>query len=123
MSSIDRPLSGGPLRFTLSEERAHAVDSDLLGQHRRNARTLVKEDGLRVTLVAVAPGGEIPSHQADGPISVQVLEGDIRLQALGEEHVMEAGTLLTLPTGVRHGVSSDRGGVFLLTVCRSHTAG
>lgn len=123
MSSIDRPLSGSALRFTLREEGTHAVDPDLLAQHGRNARTLVKEDGLRITVVAVGPGGEIPEHQADGPISVQVLEGSIRFRALEEEHLLEAGTLLSLPTGIRHGVSSDAGGVFLLTVCRPNAAG
>ena len=56
MSSINRPLSGGTLRFTLDEETTRARDADVLARHGRNARTLVKEDGLRVTVVAVAPG-------------------------------------------------------------------
>jgi len=123
MSSINRPLSGGTLRFTLDEETAQARDTELLARHGRNARTLVKEDGLRVTVVAVAAGGEIPEHQAAGPISVQVLDGSIRFTAQGDEHVLEAGTLLTLPAGVRHSVSSDAGGVFILTVCHLNAAG
>lgn len=122
MSSIDRPLSGRTLRFTLDKENAQARDPDLLARHGRNARTLVKEDGLRVTVVAVAAGGEIPEHQADDPISVQVLDGSIRFTAQGDEHLLEAGTLLTLPAGVRHSVSSDGGGVFLLTVCHPNAA-
>lgn len=123
MSSIDRPLSGHTLRFTLDGETVQARDPDLLARHGRNARTLVKEEGLRVTVVAVAAGGEIPEHQADGPISVQVLDGSIRFTAQGDEHLLEAGTLLTLPAGVRHGVSSAGGGVFLLTVCHPNAAG
>ena len=123
MSSIDRALSGDTLRFTLTEECAEARDPDLLARHGRNARTLVKEDGLRVTVVAVAAGGEIPEHQAEGPISVQVVEGSIRLRTPRDEHLMGVGALLTLPARVRHGVSSDGGGVFLLTVCHPVAAG
>ncbi len=123
MSSIDRPLSGGALLFTLSEEGAHVREPDLLARHGRNARTLVKENGLRVTLVAVAPGGEILEHHADGPISVHVLDGSIRFRAQDNEHLMEAGALLTLPAGIRHAVSSDEGGLFLLTVCQPTAAG
>lgn len=116
MSSIDRPLSGPVLRFRLSEEREHTDDAVLLARHGRNARTLVKAGPLRVTLVVVAAGGKIAAHGSDGPISVHVLEGDIRFRAAGTEHALAPGDLLVVDGGVEHGVESSRGGTFLLTV-------
>lgn len=118
MSSLDRPMSGPVLVFDLDQERAVADDPELLSRNGRNARALAKEEGLRVTVVSVAGGGVIAEHQADGPISVQVLSGSIRFRAAGAEHVLRPGSLLTLAEGVRHSVTSEEGGSFLLTVCR-----
>jgi quercetin dioxygenase-like cupin family protein len=119
MSSIDRPLSGAALRFRLAEERALTNDRELLERNGRNARTLVKEGPLRVTLVVVKAGGRIAPHHAEGPISVQVLDGGIRFRAAGQEHVLGVGDLLVVDDGVEHAVESEAGGTFLLTVVQS----
>jgi quercetin dioxygenase-like cupin family protein len=116
MSSIDRPLSGAALRFTLSEERARVDDPELLKRNGRNARTLVKEGPLRVTLVKVAAGGRIAPHLTDGPITIHVLDGEIRFRAADKEHALGAGDLLVVDGGVEHSVESAAGGTFLLTV-------
>jgi len=116
MSSIDRPLSGEALRFTLAEERARVNDPELLKRNGRNARTLVKEGPLRVTVVMVGAGGRIAPHLTDGPITVQVLDGEIRFRAAGKEHALGAGDLLVVDGGVEHSVESAAGGTFLLTV-------
>ncbi len=55
-------------------------------------------------------------HEADGPITIQVLEGSIVLHAGGETHALGTGALMALDSGVRHDVSSEDGGFFLLTV-------
>lgn len=116
MSSLDRSLSGDVLRFRLAEEQASVADPLLLERHGRNARTLVKAGPLRVTLVMVRPGGHIAAHRADGPITVQVLEGDVRFRAAGQEHRLNPGDLLVVEARVEHEVASDVGGTFLLTV-------
>jgi quercetin dioxygenase-like cupin family protein len=121
MSSIDRPLSGDLLRFDLEDERRRVNDSERLERHGRNARTLIKEGPLRVTLVMVRKGGEIAAHHAAGPITVHVLEGDIRFRAAGQEHRLTRGDLLAVAAGLKHDVTSDGGGTFLLTV--GHPAG
>ena len=116
MSSIDRPLSGAVLRFHLGEERDRVNDPALLERHGRNARTLLKEGPLRVTLVMVRAGGRIAAHRSDGPVTVHVLDGDIRFRASGQEHRLAAGDLLVAEAGLEHDVASDAGGTFLLTV-------
>jgi quercetin dioxygenase-like cupin family protein len=113
---MDRPSSGDVLRFHLSDERAKAADASTLAQYGRSSRTLVKEGPLRVVLVVVAPGGEIAPHHAGGPITVQVLEGDLRFRAGESEHELASGDMLVVGAGVEHAVRSEGGGAFLLTV-------
>jgi len=116
MPSIDRPLSGDVLRFHLGKERGRVNDPVLLERHGRNARTLLKEGPLRVTLVMVRAGGHIAAHRTGGPITVHVLDGDIEFRAAGQEHRLAAGDLLVVDAGLEHDVASEAGGTFLLTV-------
>jgi quercetin dioxygenase-like cupin family protein len=111
-----RPLAGDVLRFHLEEERKRVNDPALLERHGRNARTLLKEGPLRVTLVMVRAGGNIAAHRVGGPITAQVLKGDIEFRVGGREHRLAAGDLLVVNAGVEHEVGSDGGGTFLLTV-------
>jgi len=116
MPSIERPLSGPVLTFRLEEERAHVTDPAILGRSGRNARTLIKEGPLRVTLVVLGPGGSIPAHRADGPITVQPLEGRLRFWVGDEEHELGPGDILSAAAGVEHSVASEAGATFLLTI-------
>ena len=115
MPSIDRPLHAPELVLGLEEETAALREADTWLRAGRSARTLVKAGPLRVTLVAVAPAGSIAPHHAEGPITVQVLEGEVLFRAGGREHPLRVGDLLALEAGVRHSVESRTGGVFLLT--------
>ena len=116
MTSIDRPLSADVLIFHLNEERATASDPAILARSGRNARTLLKDGALRVTLIVLAPGGVIREHHATGPITVHVLEGGLRFTESGVAHDLAAGDLLSLGAGIRHDVASDAGATFLLTI-------
>jgi quercetin dioxygenase-like cupin family protein len=111
------------LRFSLDEERRRIADPDLLARNGRNARTLLKEASMRVTLIELAAGGEIPYHHAAGPITVQPLEGVIRFRVGDDEHELGPGTLLSVPAGVTHAVSSADGATFLLTVSQDPSIG
>ena len=116
MPSIQRPLSGDIMVFDLGEERERTGDDATVRKHGRSARTLLKSGPLRVTLVVLGPGGELAEHSADGPITVQPLEGVILFSAAGEVHELNAGQMLSAGAGVRHSVSSQDGAAFLLTV-------
>ena len=123
MSSLNRELSADVLVLRLDDERAACADRTILERNGRNARTLVKQGELRVTLVTVSAGGAIPEHRADGPISVQVLSGSVCFRVRDDERQLEPGTLLTLAGGQDHSVTSDEGGSFLLTVCHPTPVG
>lgn len=115
MSSLDRTLDGEALSLDLAralqEIRALLPDS-----HGRAARTLLKSGPLRVTLIHLAPGGMLPEHAAAGPITVQPLEGALRLTLDGSVHEAAPGTILAVGAHVRHAVTSEHGVSFLLTV-------
>ena len=116
MPSIRRPLSGDVLVFDLDEERQRTVDPTTEQRGGPRARTLLKDGPLRVTMIVLGPHGEIAEHKAEGPITVQPLEGTIRFTVSGGEHDLRPGQLLSVGAGVRHAVSSEAGGTFLLTV-------
>ncbi len=116
MPSIQRPLSGDPLRFRLEEERERMVRTGIDLEQGRTARTLVKDGPLRVTLIVLGPGGELREHSAPGPITVHALEGRLRFTTGGDDHDLVPGDLLALGADVAHSVASEEGGAFLLTM-------
>jgi quercetin dioxygenase-like cupin family protein len=122
MSSMHRTIKGEVLvRHLTQDERM--VDPVLLAEHGRSARTLVKEGPLRLTIIGIAPGGDLPAHSTDGPVTVHMLEGEVVFQALGGPYPLRMGDLLVLAPGVEHSARSATGGLFLLTVVHAPSAG
>jgi quercetin dioxygenase-like cupin family protein len=113
--SIEEPLPGGVLVVQLDEERRLAHDSASLERSGRSARTLIKNGPLRITLVVLAPGGEIAEHTAPGPIAVQPLEGRLEFTVEGRIYDLTPGQILSAAGGVPHRVRSETGATFQLT--------
>jgi quercetin dioxygenase-like cupin family protein len=55
-------------------------------------------------------------HVAEGPITIHALEGNIIVRAEGDARTLAPGGLMAVDGGIRHDVSSDEGGLFLLTL-------
>lgn len=115
MTPLDRSLAGDVLVFDLSDEMK-LIREELVPGHSRIARTIVKEGPLRLTLVGLSPGGVMHEHEAGGPVTIHVLEGEIELAAAGKTVTHRAGALIALDRLVRHAVSSPGGALFLLTL-------
>ena len=122
MSPVRHQVSGNVLSFALDEE-IRRVRRELGPEESRIGRTLVKEGPMRVTLVTVDAGSVLREHAADGPITIQVLEGAIEIDATGRTWPAPAGTLLALDAGVPHAVRSRDGGLFLLTLVHPDDSG
>lgn len=84
----------------------------------RNAITVFKTNGLRIVLIALHKDAEMTKHTADGIISVQVLEGQIKFTT-DESVELRSGQLLTLHAGVPHSVMAKVDSIFLLTLTTS----
>jgi quercetin dioxygenase-like cupin family protein len=113
------PLNAPSLRFDLDGEvrRLWREDAARVG---RNAKTLVKQDDFRVVLTVLKAGRRIQEHKAAGRVSIQAVQGHIRLrtgpEATSELIDLPAGRLLLLDRGVRHDVEALTDSAFLLTV-------
>jgi quercetin dioxygenase-like cupin family protein len=116
MTSLNRPLAGEAIVFDLAREIESTRAAHSPEQAGRTARTLLKDGPLRVTLILLQAGATIAEHGADGPITIHVLSGSIRLDVAGQQHALGAGQLVGAGAGVRHAVAADEDAVFLLTV-------
>lgn len=83
----------------------------------RSSETLVKYEQFRVVLVRMKPGSYMSHHRAEGPISVHVLRGKVRVH-LPEDRIedLKPGDLLTLDRCLEHDVEALEESSFLLTI-------
>jgi quercetin dioxygenase-like cupin family protein len=114
MSSMTRTIEGEVLVHHLSQDEL-IIDRELLALRGRTARTLVKEGPLRLVLMALPPGGDLPAHSADNPVTVHVTDGEVTFRAIDTEYHLVKGDVLVFAGGVEHAASSVDGCVFLLT--------
>jgi quercetin dioxygenase-like cupin family protein len=115
MSSINRPLAGPILTFDL-QEQIQALRREDTYSRGRAGRTLAKSGRFRLTLVAMAAGNEIGTHQADSPMTLHVLEGAIEFRAAGESHELRAGEVLFFGPGDAHDIRALEESVLLITL-------
>jgi quercetin dioxygenase-like cupin family protein len=122
MSSINRTIDGEVLVNHLTHDE-WMIDQDILARHGRTARTLVKEGPLRLTVIALSAGGNMPAHTTTGPLTIHVLEGAVTFKAADGDYPLVAGDVLVLAPGVEHSAASTDGGKFLLTVFHEPSGG
>jgi quercetin dioxygenase-like cupin family protein len=104
------------LTFGLDQEIAALRREDAWERGDHNAKTLVKDEELRIILVVLKAGARLPEHQALHRIAIQVLAGQVRVAVPGRSVELKAGSLLTLEGGLAHDVEALAESAFLLTV-------
>lgn len=82
----------------------------------RDGVTLVKSPHLRVVLEVLREGIALHEHREPGPVTLFLLEGEIRFEAAGEVVYLKAGEILALPTNRPHTVEAVQDSAFLLTI-------
>lgn len=82
----------------------------------RNTITVFKTNGMRIVLIALHEGAEMVTHTADGIISVQVLEGQIKFTTDIKSVELSQGQMLALHERIPHSVLAIKETVFLLTL-------
>lgn len=111
-----RKLDLSMMSFTIADELAEMKTGEQWASTRRGAKTLVKNDDLRIVLVALSAGMTIHEHHVEGAISVSVVQGALRFTAKGKEQVLRNSDLLTLAAEVPHQVDAIEDCAFVLTV-------
>ena len=118
MSSMNRTIEGEVLVHHLPQDQ-FIIDRELLAQRGRTSRTIVKEGPMRLVLMALSSGGDLPPHSTDEPVAIHVIEGDIDFHAAGTDYHLGTGDVLVFGAGVEHSAASVDGCVFLLAVVRT----
>lgn len=81
----------------------------------RAVRSVARQPGLNVILLALPAGGALPEHDAPGPASLQCLSGEVVLSTARSSWTLPAGTLHAIPPA-RHDVRAAVDSVCVLTV-------
>jgi quercetin dioxygenase-like cupin family protein len=116
-------LSGHGQTYTLSDE-IQMLRRDLdRTSGGRAAKTLTKAGGLRVTLVLLQSGTTFDAQATAGGASLHVLEGQLRLQADGNERTARRGELIGLADNLRGAITADEETAILVTVAWPEGAG
>ena len=82
----------------------------------RNSITVLKTDGMRIVLIGLHAGAEMAKHTANGHISVQVLEGQLKFTTDAKSVELSKGQMLALHERIPHSVHAIKETVFLLTL-------
>ncbi|GEO04796.1 hypothetical protein AAE02nite_24600 [Adhaeribacter aerolatus] len=82
----------------------------------RNAMTLCKRDNIRLVLVALASQAQMKTHRAVTIVSLQVLEGKLKVSTEKQTVELAAGQVLALTAGIPHHIFADEESIFLLTM-------
>lgn len=116
MSSINRSLAGPLLTFELDKQLGELRAEEAYRRSGRAGRTLAKSGRMRITMVAMTKDNVIGTHQADSPMTLQVLEGHIRFRADGASHELRKGELLFFGPGDAHDIRADEESALLITI-------
>lgn len=81
--------------------------------------TLVKEEDLRIVLIALRSGGRMEQHSASGLISIQVLDGAVSVSLPQRNETLTVGSMLVLEAGIPHDVAAESDSLLLLTIGRT----
>lgn len=112
----ERPVNASFLKIDLNEAFTKLKSEQTWNARPRNAITLLKDQGLRALLVGLHKDATIERHRADGPISLQLLSGALRVTAGGESLALEPGQVVTMEAGLEHHVHASEESAFLLTI-------
>ena len=108
-------LSAEHLLLDLGEAAVELRAIEGIAEDRR-AVTLVRQSGLNLAITYLRAGASLAEHAAPGPITIQVLDGLVRI-ALGDQQLeVPAGRLVAFGAGVRHAVHAVEDSTLLLTL-------
>lgn len=112
----EHQLSGEALLFDLNQQAGQVLAEAREASVRHAGRTLVKEGPLRLTMVGFAAGGALRDHRAGGPVSIEVLTGEVEVRVGDRTEQIHEKEALVLDADVTHSVTAATDAVILLTI-------
>jgi quercetin dioxygenase-like cupin family protein len=114
MSKYGRPAIGAT--FDLQAIDAELRSTKQYADDGLTARSLAREDDVRITIVAMKASARMAEHRADETAVVHVLSGEVRLHLPEGGLELSAGRLHVLAPGLQHAVEALVDSAFLLTL-------
>ena len=87
-----------------------------LGGHGHQSRTLAREAGVSLVLMALEGGDAVPEHATHGATSIMPVRGHTVVTIGGEDADLRPGALVFLQPNVRHEIRAEEQSVVLLTI-------
>ncbi len=113
-----RHLSDPVRQIDLAAEAHDLREDETWRREGHSAKTLVKNDSLRIVLIEMHEGARLGEHRTDSRISIHVLTGTISVIIPGRSYVVRAGHLLAVDESIPHDVEALGPSTFLLTLAR-----
>lgn len=107
--------TGASLTFDLARQ-IRELRQESYWQGGRNSKTLVKYDDFRIVLTAMEGKTTIHEHRSGGRMSVETIEGHLRMHVGSETFDLPAGRVLVLDRCVPHDVVALEDSAFLMTI-------
>src|ERR1700746_3073286 len=96
-----RPPAGGMITINVANEIAQLKSTPEWKFGDRHALSLVKNAPLSILLMILKEGVRLSEHRTKGPITVQVVSGSIRFNAVAER-IVSAGEMIALDSNIAH---------------------
>jgi quercetin dioxygenase-like cupin family protein len=119
MTHTSDTLAAPVLQFDLDVERKKLLAQPAYEKSGQASTTLVKEADFRVVLICLRTTGRMEKHKSSGPVSIQPIDGRLRLVLPDRTSVLTFGDLLVLESGIVHDVEAIEDTTFLLTIGRT----
>jgi len=111
----DRLLDAALLKFDLPKIIERIMNEDPWKTGDRNAITLVKNEYIRIVLVALHKKSEVNFHQSGNLICIQLIEGELKFKTDSQSVILKKGALLSVHEDMKHNLIAIEQSVFLLT--------
>ncbi len=112
----ERILNADLVEMDLNQFIVQIKEESTWAESDRNSMTIFKSDSMRIVLLGLHQDAELKTHQANGVISVQVLEGRINFTTEQKTVSLEKGQMIALHENIPHSVMALTETFFLLTL-------
>lgn len=112
----DRLLDATLVTMDLNQFIEQVKNESTWKESDRNSITIFKSDNMRIVLMGLHENAELKTHTANGIISLQVLEGQIKFTTEEQTVTLQKGEMLALHKKIPHSLIALKKTFCLLTV-------
>ena len=109
------PVDASIAKFNITELSKQLKHEEVWHSKKRNSVTVFKSDDLHILLIAMHAVTRMLGHKVEVPLTIQVLEGRIKVITEKETLALGKSNLLVLESGISHDIEAIKESVFLLT--------